>query len=136
MELEEAMARIQELEGQVSALTGERDALGARLEEAASTRDAVVTDLATVQATSLTYLRRALLAEHAGTLVPELVTGDSEETLLASVETAKGAYARAVESARAAIVSQTVPAGAPSARSATATAGLSPLQLIESGLRR
>jgi hypothetical protein len=51
------------------------------------------------------------------------------------VETAKQAYGRALERARAAIASQTVPAGAPSARG-TAAAGLSPLEMIESGLRR
>ena len=80
-------------------------------------------------------LRRALLAENAGQLVPELVIGESEETLLASVEMAKGAYARALDTARATIVRQTVPAGAPSARGAATTGGLSPLELIESGLR-
>ena len=157
MELEEALARIADLEGQVSALTGERDAaaghiaeleaahaaLGGQLAEAtgqlaevAGSRDITTADLQTARATGLTYLRRALLAEHAGQLVPELVIGESEETLLASVEVAKGAYARALDTARAAIVRQTVPAGAPSARTAPATGGLSALEMIESGLRR
>jgi len=149
MELEEALARITELEGQVSALTGERDAatgqiaeleaahaaLGGQLAETAGARDATAGELQTTRAAGLSYLRRALLAEHAGQLVPELVIGESEETLLASVEVAKGAYARALDSARAAIVRQTVPAGAPSARTAPGAGGLSPLELIESGLR-
>jgi hypothetical protein len=150
MELEAAVARIVELEGQVFVLTEERDAatgqmadleaahaaLGGQLAETAGARDAVVGDLEAVRTTGLTYLRRALLAEHAGQLVPELVIGESEETLLASVEVAKGAYARALDTARAAIVRQTVPAGAPSARTAPTAGGLSPLELIESGLRR
>ena len=149
MELEDALARIADLEGQVSVLTGERDAaagafteleaahaaLGGQLTEAASARDAVTGDLNAVRAAGLTFVRRALLAENAGQLVPELVIGESEETLLASVEVAKGAYARALDTARAAIVRQTVPAGAPSARGAATTGGLSPLELIESGLR-
>ena len=72
--------------------------------------------LAEVQALGLTRLRRALLAEHAGQVVPELVTGDDEVSLLASVELAHQAYERALESARATIAGQAVPAGAPSAR--------------------
>ena len=150
MELEEALARIAELEGQVSVLTGERDAatgqaaeleaahaaLGGQLAETAGARDAVAGDLHAARTAGLSYLRRALLAENAGQLVPELVIGESEETLLASVEVAKGAYARALDTARAAMVRQTVPAGAPSARGSATTGGLSPLELIESGLRR
>jgi hypothetical protein len=163
MDLEEALARVAELEGQVSALTGERDtltgerdalagrateleaariALDAQLAEAATAHAALSTDLAETQRSltaasgrELANLRRALLAEHAGQVVPELVHGDDEEALLTSVEVAKQAYTRALEMARTAIASQTVPAGAPSARTVPAT-GLSPLEMIESGLRR
>jgi predicted nuclease with TOPRIM domain len=157
MDLEEALARIGELEGRVSALTGERDAaseraahlesahatLDSRLAETADARDAVQLalseangSLAEAQALGLTHLRRALLAEHAGRVVPELVTGDDETALLASVDLAHQAYERAVESARATIAGQAVPAGAPSARMVAASAGLSPLEMIESGLSR
>jgi hypothetical protein len=157
MELEEALARIAELEGQVTALAAERDtaseraaelesgraAFDARLAEAASARDAAELALSEAngtlgeaQALGLANLRRALLAEHAGQVVPELVTGESEETLLASVEVARQAYGRALDAARATIVSQTVPAGVPSARTVAASAGLTPLEMIESGLRR
>ena len=156
MDLEQALARIAELEGRVTALTGERDlltgraaeleaaqaALDARLTEATGTHTSVSAELAETQRAlhaasgrELTHLRRALLAEHAGQVVPELVGGDDEEALLASVEVAKQAYTRALEAARTTIASQTVPAGAPSARTAPA-AGLSPLEMIESGLRR
>ena len=156
MDLEDALARIDELEGQVTALTGERDtltdrateletvraALDARLAEATGAHAALAADLAETRSAlsassgrELTNLRRALLAEHAGQVVPELVHGDDEEALLTSVDLAKQAYTRALEMARPASVSQTVPAGAPSARTAS-TAGLSPLEMIESGLRR
>ena len=161
--LTEANGRVAELEGQVLALgaangtlTGERDALAgratemeaaraaleARLADAAGTHAAVSADLAEAQRAlsaahgrGLTYLRRALLAEQAGQVGPELVGGDDEEGLLASVEVAKQAYSRAVEAVRATVAQQTVPAGAPSARTAAA-AGLSPMEMIESGLRK
>jgi hypothetical protein len=150
MELDEALGRITELEEQVSALAAERETLTAEfddlvreregvareLAEAVRGRDAAIGELAATRTAGLGYLRRALLAEHAGQCVPELIIGESEEALLASLEVAKGAYVRALETARVAIVGQTVPAGAPSARAATTAAGLSPLQLIESGLRR
>jgi hypothetical protein len=149
MDLEQALARIADLEDQVTALTGERDAvteratelaatqaaLDSRLGEATVAHDAASADLAETRARGLTYLRRALLAEQAGQIVPELVGGDDEEALLSSVEVARQAYTRALDAARATIASQTVPAGAPSARTLPA-AGLSPLEMIESGLRR
>src|SRR4051794_8232405 len=156
MELETAVARIGELEGQVAALTEERDtlasraaeletarsALEGRLGEAAGGQEAVSGELAEARqalgeasARGLAYLRRALLAEQVGRIVPEVVAGDDEATLLGSVEVARQAYTRALESAWTAIASQTVPAGAPSARVVSA-AGLSPLEMIESGLRR
>jgi hypothetical protein len=154
--LSEANGRIADLEGQVTALTGERDAvtgrateleaaqaaLDARLAETTGAHAVVSADLAEAQLAlsasngrGLTHLRRALLAEHTGQVVPELVSGDDEEALLASVDVAKQAYTRALDAARTAIASQTVPAGAPSART-TPAAGLSPLEMIESGLRR
>jgi hypothetical protein len=157
MDLEEALARIGELEGRVTVLTGERDAaseraahlksahatLDARLTEATEARDAtqlalseVNGSLAEAQAVGLAHLRRALLAEHGGQVVPELVTGGDEASLLASVEVAHQAYERALETARVTIVGQAVPAGAPSARMVTGAAGLTPLEMIESGLRK
>ena len=156
MDLEEALARVAGLEGQVTTLTGERDTLTARtteLEAARTALDAQLAEATTAHATlsidlaetqralsaasgrELANLRRALLAEHAGQVVPELGHGDDEEALLTSLEVATQAYTRALEMARAAIASQTVPAGAPSARTVPA-AGLSPLEMIESGLRR
>lgn len=150
MDLEQALARIAELEGQVSTLTGERDAvseraaelesvrtaLDERLTDVTGARDTATSSLIEAQTRGLVNLRRALLAEHAGRIVPELVAGESEEALLASVEVATQAYGRALETARAAIASQTVPTGAPSARTTVVSAGLTPLEMIESGLSR
>jgi hypothetical protein len=157
MDLEEALARIDELEGRVTVLTGERDAASERaahLESAHATLDARLAEtteaqdatqralsemngsLAEAQVLGREYLRRALLAEHAGQVVPELVTGEDEASLLASVEVAHQAYERALASARATIAGQAVPAGAPSVRTVAASAGLTPLEMIESGLRR
>lgn len=156
MDLNEAVARIAELEGQVTALTEERDTLAGRasdletaraslegrLRETAGSHEAASGELAEARralteagSRGLAYLRRALLAELGGQVVPELLAGEDESALLASVEMAKQAYGRALESARSAIASQTVPAGAPSARVAP-VGGLSALEMIESGLRK
>jgi hypothetical protein len=156
MELDEAVARIAELEGQMTALTEERDVLAGRASELETTRaslegrlretagahESASEELAEARralteagSRGLAYLRRALLAELGGQVVPELLVGEDETTLLASVEVAKQAYGRALESARSAIAGQRVPAGAPSAR-ATPVGGLSALEMIESGLRK
>ena len=141
-ELEAANARISELEGQVTSLTGERDgavALGeqlrqqqnetaaardaalAQVAELTTARDAATTSAAEASAATLAATRRALLAEHAGQVVPELVTGETVEALAASVETARAAFSRAADAARATAAGQTVPTGAGSGRSVQAT---------------
>jgi hypothetical protein len=156
MDLEQALGRIAELEGQVTALADERDtlaqerdtlhgraaeleaahaALDARVSEAAGVQAAASVELTEARTRGVSYLRRALLAEHAGQIVPELLGGDDEEALLASVDLAKQAYARALDTARTAIANQWVPAGAPSARTGPAD-GLSPLEMIASGLQK
>ncbi|MCC6179473.1 MAG: hypothetical protein IT305_29540 [Chloroflexi bacterium] len=154
-ELEKAQARIAELEGRVSALTAERavasarmreleeerSGLEVRLTEAVEGRDAATAELtaslAETRAAGLAHLRRALLAEQAGQVVPELVTGEDEAGLLASVEVAQLAFSRAAEAARAELAAQAVPIGAPSARGMEAAAldGLSPFEKIATGLR-
>jgi hypothetical protein len=121
--------------GRVRELEAAQAALDGRLEETAGAHDAVTAELAEARVQGLVYLRRALLAEHAGQVVPELVGGNDEASLQASVEVAGQAYGRALDAARVALARQAVPAGAPSARGA-AVPGLSALELIESGLRR
>ena len=80
--------------------------------------------------------RRALLAENAGKVVPELVTGSSLEELEASVERARAAFesvrtATLAEMAAAAVVG----AGNGQRGSAVDVEQLSPMQKIAYGLR-
>ena len=140
--LEAALGRIAELEERLVALGAERDAASTRVTELEGTvaersaADGDVAALAEARAAGVGYLRRALLAEHAGAVVPELVTGDTPEQLEASVEVARAAWDHATEAARQALRANRVPAGAP-ARNGTdpSTEGLSPLGKIARGLR-
>jgi len=164
VDLEQALARVQELEGQVTdlggqvaSLIGERDTavqlgeqlrgeLGelrtahetaaAGLTEAAAARDAAQSELSEARGSALSLARRALLAENAGQVVPELVAGESVEALEASIGPAREAYGRAVEAARVALANATVPTGAGSGRAAEAAAldGASLLDKISAGL--
>jgi hypothetical protein len=86
-------------------------------------------------ATALANLRRALIAEQAGQVVPELIVGDSAEALVASVEQARAAFARAAEATRASLGAQVVPAGTP-VRTPRSLEGATPLQRIVDGLNR
>jgi chromosome segregation ATPase len=152
--LEEAQARVSELEAQVASLAGERDAavnlgeqLRVQLGETAGQRDAATAELTAAQTTAseaqaaaseasaavLAATRRALLAEYAGQVVPELVVGETVEALEASVEGARTAFTRAAEAARTA-GAPAVPAGAGSARATVPTSGMSPLEMIATGL--
>ena len=140
--LEAALGRIAELEERLAALGTERDAASARVTELEGTvtgrsaAEGEATALAEARAAGLGYLRRALLAEHAGAVVPELVTGDTPEQLEASVEVARAAWDRATEAARQALRADRVPAGAPARNGTDPSAeGLSPLGKIARGLR-
>lgn len=93
------------------------------------------TSLGEAQRAGLAQLRRALLAEHAGQLVPELVAGSSTEELEASLALARAAYERAAEAARQELASQQVPAGNVARQGADLEA-LSPLGKIAHGLQR
>ena len=121
--------------GRVGELEAARAVQDGRLAEMIGAHDMASAALAEARSQGLAYLRRALLAEHAGQVVPELVGGDDEASLQASVEVAKQAFGRALDAVRVTLVQQAVPLGAPSVRAADG-AGLSALELIESGLRR
>lgn len=84
------------------------------------------------------HLRRALLAENTGQVVPELVAGDTEEALAASVEVARSAFAAARDAALAAMRPPAAPPVPPStpARDTAESVPLSPLQKIAFGLKR
>ena len=92
-------------------------------------------ELEEARAMGLEAHRRALLAENAGMVVPELVAGSTVQELEGSVEVAR----RAFETARAAVLADvsaiSVPAGNP-VRQGLSIEGMSPLQKIAHGLRR
>ena len=126
------------LQAQIELLTGERDAAVAaaaqvarEAEEKVAQLQAETEGLATAHRTAV---RRALLAEHAGQLVPELVRGDTAEDLEASVTLAREAYGRIAQDLRTAAAAM-VPVGA-SASSEPDPDQLSPLQKITNALSR
>ncbi len=79
--------------------------------------------------------RRALLAENAGRIVPELVAGSTAEELEASVEIARSAFEAARAATLAAVAATPVPAGNP-VRQSPSVEGMSPLEKIAYGLKR
>ena len=88
---------------------------------------------------ALGYLRRALLAEHAGAIVPELVAGDTAEALEASVAVARSAFEAARQAALAELTTATTPIPVPVTTpprddAGPALARLSPFQKIAHGL--
>jgi hypothetical protein len=122
-EREAALARVAELEG----ATTEEGARISELEQA----------LTEARERGLGAYRRALLAEHAGQLVEELVQGATEEALDASVELAKSAYGRIAElvKSQAQAAGEAAAAGAGGAtRSAADLESLSPTEKIARGL--
>ncbi len=87
------------------------------------------------RAQGLAAHRRALLAENAGRVVPELVTGSTVQELEESVEVARRAYDAVRTAALAEMVSAPVPAGNP-VRQGLSVEGLSSLEKIAYGLKR
>lgn len=83
---------------------------------------------------TLAATRRALLAEHAGQVVPELVQGESAQELEASVALAREAFERIVGDLRLQAAAQ-VPVGASAAVGQTPEE-LSPMQKITAALSR
>ena len=79
--------------------------------------------------------RRALLAENAGKVVPELVTGDTVDELEGAVEVARRAFEAARAAALAEVATAPIPAGNP-IRQGPSVEGMSPLEKIAHGLRR
>lgn len=112
-------ARIHELEQQ----------LGAAAQELAAVR----AGLGDAQRQGLEHLRRALLAEHQGQVIPELLVGATPAELEASVQTARAAFQRAADAARAQLLAQQLPASNPP-RSDGDLASLPPTEKIARGL--
>ncbi len=131
------VAELEALRTQLVALQEEREAVEAiaiELQQADARAEQLRVELTEVRAAQLAAHRRAVLAEHRGQLVEELVMGDSPETIDASVELAQAAYARVAGQLRqqAAAV---VPAGA-SPRGEPSADHLSPFEKIAGALRR
>src|SRR5579884_2969161 len=118
-ELATLRARVSELEVRLA----EREAALAEQAQAVTT---ALERAAGLERQSLDHLRRALLAEHRGEVVAELVEGESPQALLASVERARAAWNAAVEAARRQLAQQ----------QALAREGLSPLAKSAHGLQR
>ena len=83
----------------------------------------------------LESLRRALLAENAGRVVPELVAGGSVEELERSVEVARRAFDAAKSAALVEVASIRIPTGNP-IRQEPDVEAMSPLEKIAHGLKR
>ncbi len=92
-------------------------------------------ELERVRAQGLEAYRRALLAENAGRVIPELVGGSTEEEMERSLEVARRAFEAARVAALAEVASTPVPAGNP-VRQGPSIEGMSPMQKIAFGLRR
>ena len=129
------IARVRELQGtndrlrhQIGELTGQVTAQQQAAEAARGERDAA-------NALALANHRRALLAEHAGQIVPELVQGDTPEALEASLVTARSAFQAAADAARRQLQDQRVPGAAGTRDTAAGTAPQTPVDKIAAGLR-
>jgi hypothetical protein len=136
--------RLADLETRVQALQAERDGALARiaeLTEATTAEGARISqleqELASANERGLGAYRRALLAEHAGQVVEELVQGATEEALDASVELARGAYGRIAELVRTQTAASSAAAAAGTGgatRSGQDLESLSPIEKITRGL--
>src|SRR5712692_6309496 len=102
VQVNESAAEVEELRGELTALRNQHEG------ELTALRNQLIE----TQQGWLDAHRRALLAEHAGQVVGELVTGATVEELNASVDAARTAYGRALEAARQELGAMAVPVGA------------------------
>jgi len=92
-------------------------------------------ELEEARARGLEAHRRALLAENAGRVVPELVAGSTVEELEGSVDVARRAFDAARAAALAEVAATPIPAGNP-IRQGPGVEGMSSLEKIAYGLKR
>ena len=132
-------AEVEALRQNDEARKAEVEALRAELVVAQQEREreltALRTELADAQRGQVEAHRRAILAEHAGQIVDELVAGSTMAELDASLEAARTAYGRALESARRELGATVVPVGA-SPRLEPSPEELSPIAKIAAALNR
>ena len=139
-QLEAIRAQLTEASAARDAAAADRDAAIAAASVAAQEMNARVT---LAEARHLDAHRRALLAENAGQLVPELVSGSSPAELDASLGSARDAFARIAESVRAQVLAEAparpvlphVPAGASGSPTVNPD-DLSPIQKMTIALGR
>ena len=117
-------------EGEDSALSTADSALSVTAE-----LEQLRTELQEARIRQMESHRRALLAENAGRIVPELVVGATAQELDQSVEGARRAFEAAKAAALAELSSQPVPAGNP-VRQGPNLEGMSPMEKIAYGLKR
>jgi hypothetical protein len=133
------MAEVEVLRQSEAARIAEVEELRAELAVARQEREreltALRTELADAQRAQVEAHRRAILAEHAGQIVEELVVGSTVGELDASLEMARAAYGRALESARRELGATVVPVGA-SPRLEPSPEELSPIAKITAALSR
>jgi hypothetical protein len=131
---------LEALRAQLAALQEEREAvevMAGELREAEGRAEQLRAELAEVRAAQLAAHRRAVLAENAGTVVAELVAGETPAAIDASVAAARAAYDRIAEQPRQAAAGgpPLVPAGA-SPRGEPGLEQLSPFEKISGALAR
>ena len=130
----DAQSRLDAMSAQLEALGQERDAAIAAATQAAAERAALAERANDLEAAHLGAVRRSLLAENAGQVVPELVQGSTSQELEASVQRARDAYERIVADLRIHAAGQ-VPIGA-SAGAAPQLDELTPMQKLTQALSR
>ena len=103
----------QEMEQRATEAEQRRIDLEAQLEEARASVQALSQQLTGAAVQQAEALKRAVIAENAGQVIPELVRGDTPEEIESSVTLAREAYQRIAQDLRAQAAAQ-VPAGASS----------------------
>lgn len=138
-ELEDSRAELDQARAAIAQLEQERQSAEAAAQQRLAELETRNSELS---GAALDAHRRAVLAENAGQVVPELVQGSTTEEIDASIEAAKAAYARIAESVRTAAQAElsrsplpVVPPGN-SPRGEPPAEELSPLQKITGALSR
>ena len=124
----------QEMEQRVTEAEQRRIDLETQLEVARTSIQALSQQLADAANQQAEALKRAVIAENAGQVIPELVHGDNPEEIESSVTLARAAYQRIAEDLRAQAAAQ-VPTGA-SPIAPPPIEELSALQKITAALNR
>jgi hypothetical protein len=142
-----AQARVTDLEGrirdlerrpddaQVEAWTSELRELRSQVASSSRDLDELKQRAQGAEKQALDAHRRALLAEHRGQVIDELVQGATHDELDRSVDVAKQAYSRIADTVRSQAAAQRVPPGSPE-RTTADVDQLSPLQKIARGLSK